>query len=172
MKARLKDNIFLVGPMAAGKSSIGRLLAKTLNKKFYDSDEEVEKRTGVNVRWIFDLEGEEGFRKREAIVIAELIRYSNIVLATGGGTIVTPENRGLLVEHGIVIHLKVSVETQLRRLELDEKRPLLDVPNRKEMLLKLVEEREILYQEIAQFSIETDKASVGAVVKGIVKMLS
>jgi shikimate kinase len=171
MKATLSNNLYLVGPMAAGKSSIGRLLARTLNKKFYDSDEEIEKRTGVNVRWIFDLEGETGFRQREAAVIAELVKHSNIVLATGGGTIVTPENRRLLAKHGVVIHLKVSVETQLQRLEWDEKRPLLDVPNREEVLLQMVAEREALYEKIAQFSIETDKSSVGAVVKEIVKSL-
>lgn len=171
MNTSLKNNLFLVGPMAAGKSSVGRLLARSLYKKFYDSDEEIENRTGVNVRWIFDLEGEKGFRQREAVVIEELVKHSNIVLATGGGTIVTPENRKLLSKHGIVIHLEVSVQTQLQRLELDEKRPLLDVPNRKEVLLKLVEEREKLYRKIAYFSIETDKSSVASVVKEIVKML-
>lgn len=167
MKSTLKNNLFLVGPMAAGKSSIGRFLAKKTNKKFYDSDEEIEKRTGVNIRWIFDLEGEEGFRLREAAMIAELVKHSNIVLATGGGTIVEPENRKLLSKNGIVIYLKVSIESQMQRLELDEKRPLLDVPNRHEVLLKLLEEREILYRKIATICVETDNSSIASVAQEI-----
>jgi len=171
MKPVLQSNLFLIGPMAAGKSSIGRSLAKRLGKKFYDSDEEIEKRTGVNVRWIFDLEGEEGFRLRETAVITELTRHSNIVLATGGGTIVTPENRKLLSKHGVVIYLKVSVECQLQRLVDDYKRPLLDVPDRHAVLLKLVEEREQLYRKIAHFSIETDNCSIATVTQEIIRFL-
>jgi shikimate kinase len=171
MKLVPQSNLFLVGPMAAGKSSIGRFLAKRLDKKFYDSDEEIEKRTGVNVKWIFDLEGEAGFRLREAAVIAELAKHSNIVLATGGGTIVTPENRKILAKHGVVIYLKVSIESQLIRLEDDDKRPLLDVPDRHTVLLKLLEEREELYRKLSNVVVETDKRSIASVAQEIIEQL-
>lgn len=171
MKLIPQSNLFLVGPMAAGKSSIGRFLAKRLDKKFYDSDEEIEKRTGVNVKWIFDLEGESGFRLREATVIAELAKYSNIVLATGGGSIVTPENRKNLSKHGVVIYLKVSIESQLQRLEDDDKRPLLDVPDRPSVLTKLLEEREELYRKMANLIVETDKRSIASVAQEIIGQL-
>lgn len=171
MKTISKSNLFLVGPMAAGKSSIGRFLAKRLHKKFYDSDEEIEARTGVNIKWIFDLEGEVGFRQREAEVIAELARYSNVVLATGGGSIVTPENRKVLSKNGIVIYLQVSIASQLQRLETDYKRPLIDVPNRSTVLLKLLQEREKLYTRIANITVNTDNCSIAAAAQEIIKAL-
>jgi shikimate kinase len=171
MKQIPQNNLFLVGPMAAGKSSIGRFLAKRLNKKFYDSDVEIEKRTGVDVKWIFDLEGEEGFRQRETTVIAELTRHSNIVLATGGGSIVAPENRRFLAKHGIVIYLKVSIDCQLQRLATDDKRPLLDVEDRPAVLLKLLEERENLYLKLAHFTVETDERSIASVAQEIIGQL-
>ncbi|HVY53403.1 MAG TPA: shikimate kinase [Gammaproteobacteria bacterium] len=157
--------------MAAGKSSIGRFLAKKTHKKFYDSDDEIEKKTGVNVRWIFDLEGEAGFRLRETAMIAELVKHSNIVLATGGGAIVEAENRKLLTKNGIVIYLKVSVESQLKRLEQDEKRPLLDVPDRHDVLTNLLVEREVLYRKIANFTVETDNRSIASVAEEILNAL-
>lgn len=171
MKQVNQSNLFLVGPMAAGKSSIGRFLAKRLNKKFYDSDVEIEKRTGVDIKWIFDLEGEEGFRLRETAVISELTKHSNIVLATGGGSIVAPENRKFLAKHGIVIYLKVSIECQLQRLATDEKRPLLNVPDRSAVLLKLLRERESLYLKLANFSVETDDRSIASVAQEIISLL-
>jgi len=167
----IQSNIFLVGPMAAGKSSIGRCLAKRLNKKFYDSDVEIEKRTGVDLKWIFDLEGEVGFRLRETAMIAELTQYSNIVLATGGGSIVTAENRKYLAKHGLVVYLKVSIDCQLRRLASDEKRPLLDVPDRSTLLLKLLKEREQHYLELANITVETDGRSIMAVAKEVINNL-
>ncbi len=166
-----QSNLFLIGPMAAGKSSIGRFLARRLNKQFFDSDEEIEKRTGVDVKWIFDIEGEQGFRQRETAVISELTKYSNIVLATGGGSIVAPENRKYLAKNGIVIYLKVSIPCQLQRLATDEKRPLLNVPDRSAVLSKLLEERENLYLKLAQFSVETDERSISAVVQEIISLL-
>ena len=106
------NNLFLVGPMGAGKSSVGRYLAKQLDMDFYDTDEEIEKRTGVDIAWIFDLEGEGGFREREAAVVAELAQLTHIVLATGGGSILEPENRDLLSKFGTVVYLEVSLPYQ------------------------------------------------------------
>src|SRR5579863_8407223 len=110
-------NIFLIGPMGAGKTSVGRYLAKHLNKTFYDSDQEIEKKMGVNLTWIFDLEGMSGFRHREMKMIDQLSALSNIVLSTGGGCIETPEVRELLRKRGIVIYMEVTLETQLNRLK-------------------------------------------------------
>src|SRR5262245_14750628 len=111
-----KDNIFLVGPMGAGKTSVGRYLAQQLNKKFYDSDQEIEKKMGVSLTWIYDLEGMEGFRQRELKIIDELSSRSNIVLSTGGGCVETLEVREILQQRGIVIYMEVSLNTQLNRL--------------------------------------------------------
>ncbi len=171
MKQSAQTNLFLIGPMAAGKSSIGRSLAKRLNRKFYDSDLEIEKRTGVNVKWIFDLEGEEGFRQRETEVLADLTAYPNIVLATGGGSVLKSENRDFLSRQGIVIYLKVSVDCQLQRLATDNKRPLLNVPDRPAFLASLWQERERLYQELAHFTVETDGCSIASVTKEIINSL-
>ncbi|HSW71330.1 MAG TPA: shikimate kinase AroK [Gammaproteobacteria bacterium] len=171
MKHLSKQNIFLIGPMAAGKSSIGRSLAKRLAKRFYDSDLEIEKRTGVDLRWIFDLEGETGFRQRESAIIADLSKQSNIVLATGGGSIIAAENRKLLATNGIVVYLRVSLACQLQRLVADDKRPLLKEADRPALLLKLIQEREPLYLELAHFSVETDEGSIASVAKKIVELL-
>src|SRR5438270_798093 len=118
MKAKNK-NIFLVGPMGAGKSSVGKSLAKQLGLDFYDTDEEIEVRTGVDLAWIFDLEGEEGFRRREAAVVADLTKLSGVVLATGGGTVMTPENRTLLTARGAIVYLDVTLEHQHTRVVND-----------------------------------------------------
>ncbi len=153
-------NIFLVGPMGAGKTSVGRSLAKHLNKQFYDSDQEIEKKMGVGLTWIFDLEGMVGFRSREMKVIDELSSLNNIVLSTGGGCVETPEVREFLKERGTVIYMEVSLETQLNRLKRDKKRPLLQGENPQEVLIRLWEEREPIYEDIADFTIITDNRSV------------
>jgi shikimate kinase len=171
VKAKHK-NIFLVGPMGAGKSSVGRYLADQLNMDFFDTDEEIEKRTGVDIGWIFDLEGEMGFRKREEGVVAELAGLSNIILATGGGTILSAESRALLASNGIVVYLEVSLRYQQARTINDSRRPLLRVKNRQEILEKLQEEREPLYQEIADFRVLTDKRNVRAVSDEIIHWLA
>ncbi len=171
VKAKHK-NIFLVGPMGAGKSSVGRYLAEQLNMDFFDTDEEIEKRTGVDIGWIFDLEGEMGFRKREENVVAELAKFSNIVLATGGGTILSAESRALLRNNGIVVYLEVSLRYQQARTVNDSRRPLLRVKNRQEILEKLQEEREPLYQEIADFRVLTDKRNVRTVSEEIIHWLA
>lgn len=155
-----KNNIFLVGPMGAGKTSVGRFLAKQLNKVFYDSDEEIEKKMGVSLTWIFDLEGMSGFRLRELNVIDELSKLSNIVLSTGGGCVEIPEVRDCLRQRGIVIYMEVSLETQLARLKRDKRRPLLQGENPQEVLIKLWEEREPIYEDIADLTVMTDNRSV------------
>lgn len=156
-------NIFLIGPMGAGKTSVGRFLAKRLHKHFYDSDEEIEKKTGASLSWIFDLEGLAGYRQREMRVIDEFSNMENIVLSTGGGCVETKEVREYLKERGTVVYMEVSLQTQLRRLEYDKKRPLLQGDNPKEVLIQLWEKREPYYEEIADFIIGTDKRSIRSV---------
>lgn len=170
MKAGNK-NIFLVGPMGAGKSSVGRYLAGRLNLEFYDTDEEIEKRTGVDIGWIFDLEGEEGFRKREEAVVSDLVNVSGIVLATGGGTILSPLCRSLLNAHGVVIYLEVSLQYQTVRTVNDSRRPALRVANRQEVLEQLYREREPIYREMADFRVSTDRRNVRAVTDDIIDWL-
>ena len=138
---------------------------------FYDTDEEIEKRTGVEIGWIFDLEGEMGFRKREESVVSDLTKLSGIVLATGGGTVLSPESRALLCRHGVVIYLDVSLQYQGTRTQNEARRPLLRVKNREEILEKLQEERMPLYQEMADFCVLTDKRSIRAVADDIMRWL-
>jgi shikimate kinase len=171
IKAKNK-NIFLVGPMGAGKSSVGRFLSKQLGMHFYDTDEEVEKRTGVDLAWIFDVEGEDGFRKREAAVVADLSQLTNVVVATGGGTIITPENRDVLAARGVVVYLEVALEHQHTRVINDSRRPLLQVKNRDEVLVRLQQEREPHYEALADFKVPTDNRSVRAVADDIIGWLS
>lgn len=164
-------NIFLIGPMGAGKSTIGRTLAKELKLDFFDSDEVIESRAGASIAWIFDVEGEEGFRRREQKVIDELTQKNNIVLATGGGVIMTPENRNALAARGTVIYLKTSIQQQYERTKRDTKRPQLQTDNLEERLEYLRDEREPLYEELADVSFETDRLTVKAVANNIVKYL-
>lgn len=171
MKKIQYQNIFLIGPMGAGKSSVGKYLASKLDLDFYDSDEELEKRTGVDIGWIFDLEGEEGFVKREMSVIAELSSLSNIVLATGGGSIVPIETQSVLRKNGVVIYLDVSLEYQHTRTVNESRRPLLRVHNREEVIEKLHEERVPIYESLADFRVLTDNRSVQAVAEDIMQWL-
>jgi len=164
-------NIFLIGPMGAGKSTIGRTLAKELKLEFYDSDEVIEARSGASIAWIFDVEGEEGFRRREQKIIDELTQKNNIVLATGGGVIMTSENRNALAGRGTVIYLKTSLQQQYERTKRDTKRPQLQTDNLEERLEYLRDEREPLYEELADVSFETDRLTVKAVANNIVKYL-
>lgn len=164
-------NIFLIGPMGAGKSTIGRALAKELKLEFYDSDEVIEERAGADISWIFDIEGEEGFRRREQKVIDELTQKTNIVLATGGGVVITPENRNALAGRGTVIYLKTSLQQQFERTKRDTKRPLLQTEDLEGRLESLRDEREPFYDELADVSFETDKLTVKAVANNIIKYL-
>jgi len=164
-------NIFLIGPMGAGKSTIGRSLARELKLDFYDSDEVIEARAGADLSWIFDVEGDEGFRKREQKVIDELTQKNNIVLATGGGVILTPENRNALAARGTVVYLRTSLQQQFERTKRDTKRPLLRTDDLESRLESLRDEREPFYEELADVSFETDKLTVKAVTNNIVKYL-
>lgn len=171
MKKRQYQNIFLIGPMGAGKSSVGKYLAEQLDMHFYDSDEEIENRTGVDIGWIFDLEGDEGFRKREIAVIADLVHLPNIVLATGGGSVIAPEVQALLRKEGVVVFLDASLGHQQVRTVNEARRPLLRVPNREEVIEKLYEERTPLYQALADYHILTDHRSVRVVAEDIIRWL-
>lgn len=172
MKKVQFQNIFLIGPMGAGKSSVGKYLASKLDMDFYDSDEELENRTGVDIGWIFDLEGEEGFRRREIDVIADLAHLSNIVLATGGGSVMSPEVQNVLRHHGVIIYLDVSLEFQHTRTVNESRRPLLRVQNRKEVIEKLHRERVPVYESLADYRILTDNRNVQIVAEDIIQWLS
>ena len=167
----LYQNIFLIGPMGAGKSSVGRYLSTKLDMSFYDSDEEIENRTGVDIGWIFDLEGEDGFRRREMTVITELAKLPNIVLATGGGSIILPETQEVLKRNGLVIFLEVSLEYQHTRTVNEARRPLLRVENREQVIEKLHEELQPIYKNLADFRVLTDNRSVQAVAEEIIQFL-
>lgn len=171
MKKVQYQNIFLIGPMGAGKSSVGKYLAQKLDMDFYDSDEELEKRTGVDIGWIFDLEGEEGFHKREMTVIAELASLRNIVLATGGGSVLAPETQDVLKKNGVVIYLDVSLEYQHTRTVNEARRPQLRVENRDEVIKKLHAERLPIYEVLADFRVLTDNRSVQVVADDIMQWL-
>lgn len=166
-----KSSIFLIGPMGAGKTSVGKYLASHLNKEFVDSDQEIEKRTGASLTWIYDLEGMEGFRQRETNMIDELSLRENIVLSTGGGCVEVPEIRDFLRQRGVVVYMEVSLETQLKRLKRDKKRPLLQAGNPQDVLIKLWEEREPFYEEIADYTVVTDHRSVRDVCEDILSWL-
>lgn len=165
------NNIFLIGPMGAGKSSVGKYLAQKLKKDFYDTDEQIEIRTGVDIGWIFDLEGEAGFRKRETEVLDELTQLKNVVVATGGGSILEEKNRAMLAKRGTVIYLGISLHFQDSRTVNDSRRPLLRVPNRKEVLEKLYYERNPLYESIADWHVTTDNRSIHWIADAILDWL-
>ncbi len=149
------QRLFLVGPMGAGKTTLGKLVAQELGFEFLDSDQVIEARTGVDIPTIFDFEGEQGFRDREARVIDELTRRERIVLATGGGAVLRPENRERLRARGFVVYLKVSLARQLERTARDRNRPLLQTADPAATLRRLAEEREPLYQSVADVTIDT-----------------
>lgn len=162
------QNIFLIGPMGAGKTTVGRMLAKELKREFYDTDEVIEARTGVDIPWIFDVEGEEGFRQREMAVVDELTQKTGVVLATGGSVVVEQQNRTHLAARGLVIYLKTTVDQQLERTEKDKKRPLLlQATDREAVLRDIAINYDELYREIADHTFVTDNRSIRAVVNDI-----
>nr|WP_277818163.1 shikimate kinase AroK [Pseudomonas putida] len=163
--------MILVGPMGAGKSTIGRLLAKELRLLFKDSDKEIELRTGANIPWIFDKEGEPGFRDREQAMIAELCALDGVVVATGGGAVMREANRHALHHGGRVIYLHASVEQQVGRTARDRNRPLLRTANPEATLRNLLEARDPLYREIADIVVETDERPPRMVVLDILERL-
>lgn len=143
------SNLFLIGPMGAGKSSLGRRLAEHFGMPCIDLDAAIEARTGASVATIFDIEGEAGFRRRESELLAELTTRDGIVLATGGGAVLAPDNRELLRTRGFVVWLRTSVDQQLQRLERDRQRPLLEAPDRRERLEQLARVRDPIYRDLA-----------------------
>lgn len=167
-----KRNIFLVGPMGAGKSTIGRELADKLHLEFFDSDQEIERRTGADIAWVFDLEGEEGFRKREETVIDDLSEMQGIVLATGGGSVISDVVRNRLSARGIVVYLETTIDKQVARTQRDRRRPLLQTSEEPRTVLEnLAVERNPLYEEIADVIVQTDDQSAKVVASKIVERL-
>jgi shikimate kinase len=152
-------NIYLVGPMGAGKTTVGRHLADLLHREFLDSDHEIERKTGATIPWIFEKEGEQGFRHRESLVIDDLTLKTNLVLATGGGAVTQSINRSYLKNRGIVIYLYTPVEIQLQRTYRDKNRPLLQVENPEQKLCELLKLRDPLYREVAHHIIETNQGA-------------
>jgi shikimate kinase len=164
-------NVYLIGPMGSGKTSIGQRLAKMMGLEFLDNDQELEKQTGASVGLIFDLEGEEGFRKRETAMLKKLVARQNILLATGGGTVVREENREMLRDSGLVVYLRTSVGQQLRRLSHDKSRPLLQSANREEKLARLAEERNPLYEQLADLTFPARNRSLDAASRALYKAI-
>jgi shikimate kinase len=155
-----KDNIFLVGLMGAGKTTVGKLLAKQFGKTFIDSDHEIEARTGVNIPVIFEIEGEAGFRKREEAVLSDLVSRSNIVLGTGGGAILSARNRELLRLNGTVVYLRGAPEQLYERTRQDRNRPLLQTEDPLAKLRELYAQRDPLYREVADLVADTGRQNV------------
>jgi shikimate kinase len=169
----MKELIVFVGPMGAGKTTIGKILAKELGFQFYDSDKEIEKKTGANIPWIFDVEGESGFRERETAVIKELSELKQVVLATGGGAMMRPENRDAVTRSGYVVYLNTSVDQQYQRTHKDRNRPLLQgKKDAYKVLSELYEVRDPVYRSVADLIIETDKKALKTIVRDIITALN
>lgn len=167
----IPGNVFLVGLMGAGKTSVGRLLARRLGKAFFDCDHEIERATGVKIAVIFDIEGETGFRARESKALAELVKRSNIVLATGGGAVLSAANRALLVENGMVVYLHAAVADLWRRTRHDKNRPLLRSDDPLARLRQLFDERDPLYREVADVVIDTSSQSASSLANRLEHLL-
>lgn len=165
------QNVFLVGLMGAGKTTIGRILARKLGLRFVDSDHEIEARTGASIPWIFEIEGEQSFRRREADVIRELTAQPDLVLATGGGAILNPDNRAYLKQRGTVIYLRATVNSILQRTAHDKNRPLLQTADPRKKLEELMATRDPLYMEIADIVIDTGRPNVQSMVQSILTQL-
>ena len=166
------SNVFLVGPMGAGKSTIGRNLAHQVGKRFVDADREVEDRTGASVALIFELEGEAGFRRRERAVIEDLTSGEELVLATGGGAVLDPANRQTLRDRGVVVYLHAPLDVLFRRTRRDRNRPLLQAEDPRARLEQIVRERDPLYREVADLIVETDHRTVRSVVNEVARRLA
>lgn len=164
-------NIFIVGPMGSGKSTVGKIISSELFLTFYDTDEEIETRTGASIDWIFDLEGEEGFRKRESKILEDMAQKNSIVLSTGGGIILSEANREMLSSRGTVFYLATPIEVQLERTSKDKDRPLLKDGDPGEILKNLHLTRENLYEEVSDYIVNTEGKSSQEVSSEIIKLV-
>lgn len=164
-------NIYLIGPTGSGKTAVGRQLARDTGLEFMDSDQEIEKRTGVEISYIFEKEGEAGFRDREKDMIQELSRLGGMVIATGGGAVLAKENRDSLSDTGVVVYLKTSVKEQLKRTQRSRKRPLLNKDNPRQVLEEMAAVRGPLYEEIADLNLDTSNQRVRSVAKKLRQLL-
>lgn len=165
------DNIFLIGPMGVGKTTIGRQLAAELRLRFLDSDRELEAVTGADIPWIFDVEGEEGFRLREERMIDQLTQLEGVVLATGGGAILSPDSRRRLHERGTVVYLRASLRQLQQRTHKDRNRPLLQTANPAAKIRELMEQRDPLYRETSHLIIDTTRRGPRSVIAEIRRRL-
>ena len=164
-------NIFIVGPMGSGKSTVGKIISDELFLNFFDTDEEIESRTGASIDWIFDLEGENGFRKRESNILQEMVQKNSIVLSTGGGIILSDENRELLSSRGTVFYLSTPISVQIERTSKDKDRPLLKNGDPGEILTKLHEERKDLYESVSDYYVQTENKSSQQVASEIINLI-
>ena len=164
-------NIFIVGPMGSGKTTVGKIVANELFLEFHDTDATIEEKTGVTIDWIFDIEGEQGFRKRETLVLKDLVALNSIVLATGGGIVIEPENRELLAARGTVFYLHTPLSTQIDRTSKDKDRPLLKGQDPFKVLSDLQESRQAFYEEVADHIINTENKNGSEVANEIVKLV-
>ena len=164
-------NIFIVGPMGSGKSTVGKIISDELFLNFFDTDEEIENRTGASIDWIFDLEGEEGFRKRESVVLEEMVQKNSVVLSTGGGIILSENNRELLSSRGTVFYLATPISVQIERTAKDKDRPLLKNGDPGQILQELHEKRKNLYKSVSDHIIETEDKSSQEVASEIINLV-
>ena len=164
-------NIFIVGPMGSGKTTVGKIVANELFLEFHDTDAKIEESTGVTIDWIFDIEGESGFRKRETSILKEVVALNSIVLATGGGIIIAEENRELLASRGTVFYLHTPLNTQIERTAKDKDRPLLKDKYPEKVLSDLQITRQAMYEEVADHIINTENKSGSEVANEIVKLV-
>jgi shikimate kinase len=167
-----RGNIFLVGMMGAGKTTIGKVLARKLGRTFLDTDHEIVRRTGVAIPVIFDIEGESGFRARERQVLEEVARMENMVVATGGGIVLQEANRETLKSHGTIIYLRANADDLWRRTRHDRNRPLLQTSNPQEVLRDLYDQRDPLYREVAHITVDTSSQSVQQLANVLLQKLS
>jgi len=165
------NNIFLIGPMGAGKTTIGRHLATLLHKRFVDVDHEIERRTGVTIPVIFEIEGETGFRRRESTLLTELSQDEDIVMATGGGAVLMEENRRILKERGTVVYLHADIDTLVERTRRDRNRPLLQTEDPRGKIEELLRQREPIYREVADVVVDTGLRAPTSVARDIVTRL-
>lgn len=169
---QLPTRVVLVGPMGAGKSTIGRLLARELGYRFQDSDRMIEERCGADIPWIFDVEGEDGFRVRETAMLAELADDTAVVLATGGGAVMREANHPALTQNAVVVYLKASLEQQIERTRKDRNRPLLQQDDPEAVLRRLFALRDPIYTRLADIVMHTDRKSPRLVVRQIINRLN